>query len=64
MDVVRISRTNATESSKDLPKAKMPNEQESIQRQVSAAGKAIDTLVHELCGLPEEEVRIAEREAK
>jgi hypothetical protein len=43
---------------KDLPKAKTPHEQESIQRQIAAADKAIDALVYELHGLTEEEIRI------
>jgi len=47
-----------------LRKAKTPHEQESIQRQVAATDKQIDQLVHELCGLTEEEVRIVEEEPK
>jgi len=43
---------------KDLPKAKTPREQESIQRQIAAAGRQIDALVHELYGLTEDEIRI------
>ena len=43
---------------KDLPKAKTPHEQESLQRQVAAADKQIDALVYELYGLREEEIRI------
>jgi len=45
---------------KDLPKAKTPHEQESLQRQIAATDKQIDELVYELYGLTEEEVRIAE----
>jgi hypothetical protein len=45
---------------KDLPKAKTPHEQESVQRQIAATDKAIDTLVYELYGLTEEEIRIVE----
>ena len=49
---------------KDLPKAKTPHEQESLQRQVAATDKAIDALVYELYGLTEEEIRIVEGEKK
>jgi hypothetical protein len=42
----------------NLPKAKTPHEQESIQRQIAATDKAIDALVYELYGLTEEEIRI------
>ena len=45
---------------KDLPKAKTPHEQESLQRQIAATDKAIDALVYELYGLTEEEIRIVE----
>jgi hypothetical protein len=45
---------------RDLPKAKTPHEQESIQRQIAATDKAIDALVYELYGLTEEEIRIVE----
>ena len=45
---------------KDLPKAKTPHEQESLQRQIAATDKAIDTLVYELYGLTEEEIRVVE----
>jgi hypothetical protein len=47
-------------SHKDLPKAKTPHEQESLQRQIAATDKAIDALVYELYGLAEEEIRIVE----
>ncbi len=36
---------------KDLPKAKTPHEQESLQRQIAATDRAIDALVYELYGL-------------
>jgi hypothetical protein len=49
---------------KDLPKAKTPHEQESLQRQIAATDKQIDQLVYELYGLTEEEVRIVEGEQK
>jgi hypothetical protein len=42
---------------KDLPKAKTPREQESIQRQIAASDKSIDALVY---GLMEDEIRIVE----
>jgi hypothetical protein len=47
----------------NLPKAKTPHELESLQRQIAATDKAIDTLVCELYGLTKEEVRIVEGEA-
>ena len=43
---------------KDLPKAKTPHEQESLQRQIAATDKQIDTLVYELYGLAEDEIRM------
>jgi hypothetical protein len=46
---------------KDLPKAKTPHEQESIQRQIAATDKQIDQLVYELYGLGDDEIRIVER---
>jgi len=45
-----------------LPKAKTPHEQESIQRTIAATDKAIDALVYELYGLTEEEIAVAEGE--
>jgi hypothetical protein len=42
---------------KDLPKAKTPHEQESLQRQVAATEGQIDTLVYELYGLTEGTMR-------
>ena len=45
---------------KQLPKAKTPHEQESLQRQITATDKQIDTLVYEFYGLTEDEVRIVE----
>ena len=47
---------------RDLPKAKTPHEQESLQRQIAATDKQIDALVYELYGLTEEEIRIVEGE--
>jgi hypothetical protein len=49
---------------RQLPKAKTPHEQESLQRQIAATDKQIDALVYELYGLTEEEVRIVEGEEK
>jgi len=49
---------------KDLPKAMTPHEQESLQRQIAAIDKRIDTLVYELYGLTEEEIVIVEGEHK
>ncbi|MCX6842535.1 MAG: Eco57I restriction-modification methylase domain-containing protein, partial [candidate division WOR-3 bacterium] len=45
---------------KDLPKAKTPHEQESLQRQIAATDKQIDALVYELYGLTEEEIETVE----
>jgi hypothetical protein len=45
---------------KDLPKAKTPHEQESLQRSIAATDNQIDALAYELYGLTEEEIRIAE----
>ena len=45
---------------KDLPKAKTPHEQESLQRQIAATDKQIDALVYELYGLTKEEITIVE----
>jgi len=46
-----------------LAAAKMPQEKELLQRQVGATDRAIDTLVYELYGLTDEEIRIVEGEA-
>jgi len=43
---------------RNLPKAKTPHEQESLQRQIAAADGRIDDLVYELYGLTEDEIRI------
>jgi hypothetical protein len=51
---------NMAKSHKDLPKAKTPHEQESLQRQIAATDKQIDQLVYELYGLTGEEIRIME----
>jgi hypothetical protein len=48
---------------KDLPKAKTPHEQESIQRQIAATDKQIDALAYEVYGLAEAEIRIVEGDA-
>ena len=49
---------------KQLPKAKTPNEQEFLQRQIGATDKAIDALVYELYGLTEDEIGIVEGRRK
>jgi len=45
---------------KQLPKAKTPHEQESLQRQIAATDRQIDALVYELYGLTEDEIRVLE----
>jgi hypothetical protein len=45
---------------KDLPKAKTPAEQESLQRQIAATDKQIVASVFELYGLTEREVEVLE----
>ena len=45
---------------KDLPKAKTPHEAEALQRQIAATDRQVDTLVYELYGLTEDEIRIVE----
>jgi hypothetical protein len=45
---------------KDLPQAKTPHEQESLQRQIAATDRQIDSLVYGLYGLTEEEISIVE----
>jgi hypothetical protein len=45
---------------KQLPKAKTPHEQESLQRQIAATDKQIDTLVYELYGLTEAGIQVVE----
>ncbi len=45
---------------KDSPHAKMPHETEALQRQIAATDMQTDTLVCELYGLAEAEVRIVE----
>ncbi len=47
-------------SHKPLPKAKTPHEVEALQRQIAATDRHVDTLVHELYGLTEEEIRTVE----
>ena len=44
----------------DLPKAKTPHEQNSVQRQIAATDRQIDQFVSGLYGLTEEGARIAE----
>ncbi|OGC24981.1 hypothetical protein A2291_01530 [candidate division WOR-1 bacterium RIFOXYB2_FULL_42_35] len=45
---------------KQLPKAKLPQDKESIQRQIDATDKQIDQLVYQLYGLTDEEIKIVE----
>jgi hypothetical protein len=45
---------------KQLPKAKTPHEQESLQRTIAATDPWIDALVYGLQGLTENELRIVE----
>ncbi|MCX6844494.1 MAG: N-6 DNA methylase, partial [candidate division WOR-3 bacterium] len=45
---------------RDLPKAKTPHETEALQRQIAATDGQIDTLVYELYGLTEDEIRAVE----
>jgi len=44
----------------DLPKAKPPHEQESLQRTIEATDKQIDALIYELYGLTKDEIRVVE----
>jgi len=45
-------------------KAKTPHGQESLLRQIAAADDQIDTLVYELYGLTEDEIRVVDGAAK
>jgi hypothetical protein len=45
---------------KPLPEARTPHEKIALQRQIEATDREIDTLVYELYGLTEEEIRIVE----
>ena len=45
---------------KKLGEAKVPTEKERLQREIGATDKQIDTLVYELYGLTDEEIRIVE----
>jgi len=45
---------------KRLGKAKTPQEKEGLERQIAVTDKAIDTLVYELYGLTDEEIKIVE----
>jgi len=42
----------------DLPKAKTPHEQESLQRTIAATDNRVDALVYGLYGLTEDEIPI------
>jgi adenine-specific DNA-methyltransferase len=45
---------------KQLPEARTPHEQTGLQRQIEATDGQIDTLVYELYGMTEEEIKIVE----
>ncbi|MDD2755105.1 MAG: hypothetical protein PHS80_06190 [Methanothrix sp.] len=45
---------------KQLPEAATPHEKTAMQRQIEATDGQIDSLVYELYGLTEEEIRIVE----
>jgi len=45
---------------KQLQEARTPYEQTALQRQIEATDEQIDTLVYELYGLNEEEIKIVE----
>ena len=45
---------------KQLPLARTPHEQTTLQRQIAAKDRQIDALVYELCALTEEEIAIVE----
>jgi adenine-specific DNA-methyltransferase len=49
---------------KQLPKARTPHEQESLQRTIAATDNQIDALVHGLYGLTEDEIRIVRAGAR
>lgn len=49
---------------KKLAKATIPHEKQMIQRQINATDNQIDTLVYELYGLTEEEMKIVEESVK
>lgn len=48
------------ELNKERQKAKMPEEQEQLKQRISYTDKKIDTLVYELYGLTEEEIKVVE----
>ena len=45
---------------KRLPNAQTPQEKESLERQIAVTDKAIDSLVYELYGLTDDEIKIVE----
>jgi hypothetical protein len=49
---------------KQLPRAKTPHEQESLQRQIAATDKAIDALVYEQYGLTDDGTGIVEESTR
>jgi adenine-specific DNA-methyltransferase len=48
------------ELNKQLQKAHFDSEKEPIERQIAATDKKIDSIVYELYGLTEEEIKIVE----
>jgi hypothetical protein len=49
---------------KQLPEARTPHEQTALQRRIEATDREIDSLVYELYGLTEDEIRIVEGTSK
>jgi len=47
-------------SHKSLAVAQSPQEKERLERQIEVTDRAIDTLVYELYGLSDEEIKIVE----
>ena len=49
---------------KELQKARTPQDQQIIQRQIDSTDRKIDALVYQLYNLTEEEIRIVEESVK
>jgi hypothetical protein len=49
---------------KQLPKAKTPHEQESVGRAIDATDSEIDSLVYELYGLIESDIKVVEEASR
>ena len=56
----RLFRLQMLALHKQLPLARTPHEQTTLQRQIAAKDRQIDALVYELCALTEEEIAIVE----